>query len=175
MESFYEILTEGGHTNSLGRADEVFRVVQANPLKMDELFDCISADDAWIRMRAIDTFEKLVRSNPSLAGPYLPSIFTDLTKSTQPSIQWHIAQIFAEVELNRRQQVDAVAWLTNKVMTADIDWIVSVNVMKSLLHFYKKGLVSKSELDTSFKVQAGHKSKSVRKKAKTFLQEISEL
>lgn len=174
MESFHEILKAGGRTNSLGRADEVFRVVWDDPLRMDELFSCISAEDAWVRMRAADTFEKLVRNDPRLVRPYLLSIFKNLTKSSQPSVQWHIAQIFAEVELSKQRQVDAIAWLKSKVTSVDVDWIVSVNAMKSLMHFYKKELISQEELKPLFAVQAEHKSKSVRKKAKTFLQEISE-
>ena len=174
VESFHEILTVGGHTNSLGRADEVFRAVQDDPLRMDELFKCISAEDAWVRMRAVDTFEKLVKNDPSVVRPYLPSIFTELTRSSQPSVQWHIAQIFTEVALTKQQQVDATAWLENKLKSVDIDWIVSVNAMKSLLYFYKKKLVSREELELLLTVQAEHKSKSVRKKAKTFLQEIAE-
>lgn len=172
MESFREILMAGGHANSLGRANEVLAAVESSPLRMDELFSCITAEDAWVRMRAIDTFEKLVRNNPGLAGPYLPSIFSDLMKSTQPSIQWHLAQIFTEVELNRQQQVDATAWLKNNISSSDVDWIVSANTMKALMHFYEAGLITKAELEPLFTIQTKHASKSVRKKARVFLQEV---
>ena len=115
METFEEILTGGGHTNSLGRANEVFDIVQKDHSKLDELYTCISSQDAWVRMRAIDTFEKLVKNEPELAQPYLKAIFADLTKSSQPSVQWHLAQLFIEVELNEQQRESAIAWLKNRL------------------------------------------------------------
>jgi len=172
MESFEEILTVGGHSNSLGRAIEVLQTVQGNHARLDELFSCISADDAWVRMRAIDTFEKLVKDKPELAQPYLSSIFSQLTKSEQPSIQWHVAQIFAEVALSDAERNEAVKWLKQRIKSTDVDWIVSVNVMKTLLSFCKQKYISAGELEPLFKTQATHSSKSVRKKATLFLEEL---
>lgn len=169
MESFEEVLTAGGHSNSLGRADEVLRIVLDDRTRLNELFDCIFADDAWVRMRAIDTFEKIIRDNPELAKPYLNRIFTELTPSTQPSIQWHLAQIFSQVELTDTQRDTATSWLKNTIATTDVDWIVSVNTMKALLQFHKNGQVTTSELTRLFKIQESHSSKSVRKKAASFV------
>lgn len=173
MESFEEIFTAGGHTNSLGRAGEVLQTVQNEPSRLNELFNCISADDAWVRMRAVDTFEKIVKDTPTVAQPYLESILRDLTKSNQPSIQWHLAQIFGEVSLSGSERGQAIKWLLQRIKSADVDWIVSVNVMKTLLSFYKQGYVSQGELEPLFKTQADHPSKSVRKKAANFLQELA--
>ncbi|HSW99451.1 MAG TPA: hypothetical protein VLH38_00260 [Patescibacteria group bacterium] len=173
MESFEEILTAGGHSNSLGRAGEVLEVVRGNHSRLDELFTCISADDAWVRMRAIDTFEKLVKDRPELVRPYLEPIFSDLTKSTQPSIQWHLAQIFGEVLLSDSQRNQAVAWLEQHIKSTDVDWIVSVNVMKTLLGFCKNGYISSDELEPLFKMQTNHASKTVYKKAGIFLHELA--
>jgi len=172
MESFEEILTAGGHSNSLGRSDEVLRAVQGNHLRLDELFACIFADDAWVRMRAIDTFEKLIKDKPALAQPYLPAIFSNLTKSSQPSIQWHLAQIFSEVELAAKERSAAIAWLKNMITTTEVDWIVSVNAMKALLLFHQNGFIAASDIVPLCKVQEAHPSKSVRKKAAAFLSSL---
>lgn len=168
MDSYESILTVGGKTNSLGRASEVINSVYSNPSRLEELFNCISADDAWVRMRAIDSFEKIVKDKPEWARRYLDRIFNDLTKSGQPSIQWHLAQIFSEVSLTDEQRDRAIAWLKNKIKTTNVDWIVSVNVMKALLYFYQNGFVTAGELKQLFKTQEGHKSQSVRKKAANF-------
>lgn len=169
MESFEQILKAGGRTNSLGRASEILAVLSSNHTRLDELFTCISADDAWVRMRAIDTFEKLVKDDPELAQPYLEFILTELTKSVQPSIQWHLAQIFSEVSLTEGQQLQAIEWLKQRIQSVDVDWIVSVNTMKSLLFFHKAGHVSAKDLEPLFTVQTNHASKTVRKKANEFL------
>ena len=165
MDSYESILAVGGKTNSLGRADEVVQSVYSDPSRLDELFDCIFANDAWVKMRAIDSFEKILRDKPEWVQPYLGRIFGELTQSGQASVQWHLAQIFAEVQLTNEQQVQAIAWLKDRIRTTDVDWIVSVNVMKTLLYFRQKELVATDELKLLFKVQEEHKSKSVRKKA----------
>jgi hypothetical protein len=172
MESFEEIFTAGGHSNSLGRAGEVLNTVQDDTSRLGELFNCISADDAWVRMRAVDTFEKIVKDQPDLAQPYLESIFSDLTKSEQPSIQWHLAQIFGEVPLNGSQRSHAVEWLEQRIKSTDVDWIVSVNVMKTLLSFCRQKYISSGALEPLFKVQTAHMSNTVRKKVTFFLREL---
>lgn len=172
MESFQDILEVGGHTNSLGRANEVINIVEKDPTRLDELFGCIFVSDPWVRMRAIDTFEKIIKNNPELVRPYLDSIFINLTKSTQPSIQWHLAQIFAEVKLSAQERDKAISWLKDRIKNIEVDWIVSVNAMKSLLYFYKNGFINKNEIRPLFETQTNHKSKSVRKKADIFLQDL---
>ena len=172
MKPFDEILMIGGHANSLGEAQDVLNLLKENVSRLDELFECISNDDAWVRMRAIDTFEKIVKDNPSLAQPYLDEIFSVHTKSDQASIQWHLAQIFTEVELTSKQRKDAIAWLRNRISTTEVDWIVSANTMKALHYFYTLGLVSSAELRTLYKKQSEHSSKSVRKKALLLIQEL---
>lgn len=172
MESFKEILSVGGKANTLGRANEVITLVNANPPRLDELFDCIFNEDAWVRMRAIDSFEKIIRDTPELAQPYLQRIFEDLTHSKQPSIQWHLAQLFTEVELNESQRDRAIAWLKDRLKTIDVDWIVSVNAMKALLHFKQLGFVTAAKLRELFALQETHSSQSVRKKAAIFLQQL---
>lgn len=173
MDSFEEILQAGGHANSLGRAREILDLLQHDPTRLGELFKCISHEDAWVRMRAIDTFEKLIKEKPDLAKPYLEDIFSTLTKSTQPSIQWHLAQLFMEVELNEEQRDKAIEWLKNSIRTVDVDWIVSVNTMKALIYFQTQGFIEKRELIPFFNVQLEHSSKSVRKKTANLLQKLS--
>lgn len=168
MDSYRNILAAGGKSNSLGRGGEVIDSVYANPFRLDELVDCVSADDAWVRMRAIDSFEKIVKVKPEWALQHLDVLFSDWVKSSQPSIQWHLAQIFCEVELTVEQRKVAITWLKNRISAIDVDWIVSVNVMKALVYFYQNGFVASSEIDHLFKVQEGHSSKTVRKKAAQF-------
>ena len=172
MSDFEEKLKSGGHSNSLGRAEEVLNEVRKNHTKIPALYSYIRSDDAWVRMRAVDTFEKLVRENPALAEPFLPDILENLTKSTQPSIQWHIAQMFAEISLSNQQREAAINWLKDKLKTTDVDWIVSVNVMKTLLQFNRAGLVDAGSLETFFQTQTEHTSQSVRKKAGLFLEQL---
>lgn len=172
MESFEDIFAYGGHANSLGRSREVLDEVKSDPTRMTELFDCIYSEDAWVRMRAMDTFEKAVRDNPELAKPYTNTLVYELTKSDQPSIQWHLAQLYTEVELSLSQQAKAISWLKGRIAVTAVDWIVAVNVMKTLLYFYELGFVGKAELKALYEIQSQHQSKTVCKKAQQFLEAL---
>ena len=173
MEKFAAILSVGGKTNSLGRSAEVLEAVLDNQDRLPDLYDCLFADDAWVRMRAADCLEKVCRQHSNWVEPYVDRMFSELTVSTQPSIQWHLAQIFAQVELTPSQQKKAAEWLKNTLAAPVVDWIVAVNVMKTLLQFQRAGFVSSSEILPLFELQQQHKSNTVRKKSVQFLRELS--
>jgi hypothetical protein len=174
MDSYKTVLAVGGKTNSLGRAAEVIESVYSEPSRLKELFDCILAEDPWVRMRAIDSFEKIIKTKPDWAEPYIAILLDTLTLSDQPSIQWHLAQLFTEVKLTSIQRNNALVWLKSKIKTTNVDWIVSVNAMNALLYFQKKGYVETSELEALCEIQAQHPSKSVRKKAMSMSKMLAE-
>lgn len=173
MEPFAEVLAAGGHTNSLGRSGEVLGLLRADPARLDELFACIAHDDAWVRMRAVDTFEKLVRGDPALGGPYVGRVLDELTRSDQPSVQWHVAQLLGLVALTAAQRREAVGWLTARVATTEVDWIVAAQSMATLVAFVGAGHVPAGDVVPLLEVQTGHRSASVRRKAFAFLDQLS--
>ena len=172
MEKFVDVLRVGGKTNSLGRANEVISAVLEDKSLLEELYESLFDDDAWVRMRAADCLEKICRVHPDWIESYIDRMLDGLTTSSQPSIQWHLAQIFAEVNLMDNQKKRAVAWLKGLLSTKDVDWIVSANTMKTLVQFHHDGLVMKDELVPLFGLQQQHKSNTVRKKASQFLQDL---
>lgn len=111
------VLTEGGRSNSPGRAGEVVDAVLADRGRLDELWACIGRADAYVRMRAVDSCEKVVNEQPTWADPYVPRILGELTASRQPSIQWHIAQLFPQGRLADDQRERAIAWLMARLAT----------------------------------------------------------
>ena len=100
MESFAEILAADGHKNSLGRSGEVVEAVLGDESRLEELYTYLFEDDAWVRMRAADAIEKVFRKQPEWSRSYIDRLLIELSDSTQPSIQWHLAQIYGEVELS---------------------------------------------------------------------------
>lgn len=173
-EPFAKILLEGGKKNSLGRADEVIEQVLANPERLEELYQTIVVDDdAWVRMRAVDAFEKICRQHTEWIEPYIDRIQKDLSHSTQASIQWHIAEIYTQVALSDAQKAQALDWLKERLATVDVDWIVAGNSMNALVYFAKKGDVPESDLLRLLNVQLGHKSGAIVKKAGKLIAEFS--
>jgi hypothetical protein len=123
-------------------------------------------------MRAADCLEKVCRVHPDWIESYVGRILNDLTISKQPSIQWHLAQIFAQVSLSDGQKKRAIDWLKELLSVKDVDWIVSANTMKTLVQFHRDGLVTRYELVPLFELQQQHKSNTIRKKATQFLQNL---
>jgi hypothetical protein len=173
MGKFVDILKAGGKTNSLGRASEVLNFVLGDKSMLAELYDCLFADDAWVRMRAADCLEKVCRVHPDWIEPYVDRMLHDLVPSKQPSIQWHLAQMIAEIKLTEDQRQQAIAWLKKLLSSVEVDWIVSVNSMKTLVQFSHEGILAKGEAIPLFEIQRQHTSNTVRKKAAQFLQDIS--
>jgi hypothetical protein len=174
-ETFAEILVVGGKTNSLGRADEVINYVLKDPSRLNELYKCLFEDNAWVRMRAADSLEKICRIHPEWLEPYIDRFSSELSASTQPSIQWHLAQIYREITLSDTQKRFAIDWLKKLLSSKEVDWIVAANSMDTLAQFTRDGSVPVSEIISLLKIQQRHKSKAVVKRADKFLDEFVSL
>ncbi len=132
---------------------------------LDKLYACMFSEDPWVRMRAADTFEKVCREHPDWIEPYIDRLQTELSTTSQPSILWHLAQIYPQVQLTTDQKQFALAWLTKLLSTSDADWIVAANAMQALAYFTQKGDYLTDDLIRLLTIQRSHKSKAVVKKA----------
>lgn len=171
-ESFAAILAVGGKVNTLGRAGEVLHIVLADQVRLDELYQCLFEDDAWLRMRAVDTLEKVCREHPDWLLPYVDRLLTDVAANSQPSIQWHLAEIFSEIELTPSQRVRAIEIMKHNIADVSVDWIVAANTMATLARFVNHGHVSKADLIRLLKIQQTHHSKAVVKRATKLLEQL---
>jgi TPR repeat protein len=172
-ESFAALLAVGGKSNSLGRAAEVTAIVLQDRVLLAELYACMFEDDPWVRMRAADCLEKICRVHPDWIEPYIDKIADELAVSGQPSIQWHIAQIYREVKLSPAQKRFAINWLKELLSTTQVDWIVAANAMDSLAQFVRDGSMPHADLAALLEIQLGHHSKSVVRRAHKLLEQLS--
>lgn len=172
-EKFQNMLLVGGKSNSLGRVNEIIELVLNDKSRVEELYNCLFNDDAWVRMRAADALEKVCRVHPDWLLPYIDRFSEELANSTQPSVQWHLAQIYAQVDLSDKQKNSAINWLRGLLSSPDIDWIVAANAMDTLVKFTKESLFPISEMIALLKVQQHHKSNAVIKRANKHLAEIA--
>lgn len=172
-EPFSEMLMAGGHANSLGRVNEVIELVSDDKSRMEELYGCLFHDDAWVRMRAADVLEKVCREHADWLLPYIDRFQRELATSTQPSIQWHLAQIYEQVALTDAQRHAAQDWLCSLLSTKDVDWIVAANAMDTLAKFVRDGSFPRDEFVRLLKIQQHHKSNAVIKRANKYLAAVS--
>lgn len=172
-EKFIALLSKDGKKNSIRGVPEVIELILADEARLGDLYRVISHDDPWVRMRAMDAFEKICRVHPEWIEPYIDRIQTELSTSTQASIQWHIAEIYPQVNLNDSQKQRALDWLKDNLQSADVDWIVASNTMLSLDHFVRNGDFPAQDFIGLLQIQTSHRSNAVVKRVNKLLKEYS--
>jgi hypothetical protein len=132
VEPFSRML-QGGHPNSLGRTEEVVRVVLADQARLEELFGTISSEDPTVRLRVGDALEKVCREQPGWFLPHVDRLLEQLGPLDQPSVQWHVAQMLQHLrgDLSDDQRERATRLLQG-YLTRSTDWIV-LNVTMDVL------------------------------------------
>lgn len=174
VEKFADIFKEGGKKNTLGRAEEVLQIVVNDHSRLDELYQCLFDDDAWVRMRAVDTLEKVCRVHPDWLEPYVERLLGEVAAIDQASIQWHLAEFFTEINFSPDQRERAIKIMKRNISSKDADWIVASNTMGALAKFVADNILPASELIPLLKIQQTHHSKAVVKRATRILDELTE-
>lgn len=118
-----ETLLAGGDPLSLDGADVAASLVLHQPDGLGELLECVFSHDPTVRMRASDALEKVCRDRPDLLQPYVPRLLSEMSRIEQPSVQWYLAQILSQVQLEAGQRAAAVAIFEHNLVTVD-DWIL---------------------------------------------------
>ena len=172
-ENFATMLAVGGKKNTLGRAEEVVQIVLTDRSRLDELYQCLFEEDAWLRMRAIDALEKVCRVHPEWLEAYVDRLLHEVAAIDQASIQWHLAELFREIDLSPEQREQAITIMKRNVASSSADWIVASNTMETLAGFVSDGILPASELIPLLEVQQTHHSKAVVKRATRILGQLS--
>jgi len=105
------LLIQGADRRSIGRADEVVRLVQQQPRYFRELIECMWDENAVVRMRAADAAEKVSRAKPELLKPYKRELLGLLAEAEQIELRWHLAAMVPRLALTRAEKQRAAAAL----------------------------------------------------------------
>jgi hypothetical protein len=131
-ESFAEML-KGGHSNSLGRTQEVVDSVLAEHARLEELFATMADPDEVVRLRVGDALEKVCRKQPGWFVVHAERLLGDLGQIEQPSVRWHVAQILQRLRSDLSgDQARRATQLLQRNLTSSTDWIV-LNVTMDVL------------------------------------------
>jgi len=164
-------LFSGGDPRALGRVPVVIDIVLCDPARLGELFECLSSDDLIVRMRASDALEKVARERPMLLEPFVEPLLSEVAAIQQPSVQWHLAQIVAEVRLDADQRQRAVEILKRNLERSE-DWIVLSLTMDSLTHFALEDSDLRLWLIPELRRHLDDRRKSVSKRALKLLNQL---
>ena len=97
-------LLAGPDRRSIGRANAVAAAVLRSPRRAGELVRALSGDDPALRMRAADALEKVCREAPGVVQPHVTALLRLAHGTSQPEVQWHLAQLLRQLVLRLRQQ-----------------------------------------------------------------------
>ena len=104
-------MLKGRDRRSIGRADEVARLVLQQPRYFRELIECMWDEDAVVRMRAADAAEKVSRVKPELLKPHRRELLGLLAEAEQIELRWHLAAMVPRLALTAGERSRAVAAL----------------------------------------------------------------
>jgi hypothetical protein len=104
-------MLEGGDRRSIGRADEVARLVLRETRRFRELIKCLWDENPVLRMRAADAAEKVSVKKPRLLDRHKPELLGLLAEADQIELRWHLAAMIPRLRLTAPQRHRAAAVL----------------------------------------------------------------
>jgi hypothetical protein len=173
-EPFADMLI-GGHPNSLGRTEEVVRIVLAQPARLEELFATMADPDEVVRMRVGDALEKVCREKPGWFLAHVDRLCSDLGQVEQPSVQWHVAQMLDHLRSGiSADHAQRATELLQRNLTKSKDWIVLNVTMDVLTKWARRDAALAGWLAPELQRLRQDERKSVAKRASKRLAEIAE-
>ena len=92
-------MLKGRDRRSIGKANQIAKLVLAEPKRFAELLKCLWDDDAIVRMRAADAAEKVTVARPELLNPHKQELLGLLAEAEQIELRWHLALMVPRLEL----------------------------------------------------------------------------
>jgi hypothetical protein len=166
-----EALLTGGDPRSLRNAGIVIDAASRQPERLAELVQCVFSDDEIVRMRASDALEKVCRAQPGLVQRFVPRLLTEMSRIDQASVQWHLAQILTEVELDEGERAEAITILERNIDTSG-DWIVTNLTLQALALFARTSPAVRARLVERLHRYQHSPYKSVASRARKLLAEL---
>lgn len=128
---------KGGDLRSIGRSDEVVQEILDNPSLFREVFQGVLSSDPIIRMRSADVIEKISAKHPEYLQPFKDKLINEVSKVKQKEVQWHTAQMFSYIKVNKKERDKIIKILLSYIETSDSN-IVKVFSMQTLADFAEK-------------------------------------
>jgi hypothetical protein len=136
-------MLEGTDRRSIGRADDVTRIILSQPRRFRELIKCLWNEDPVVRMRAADAAEKVSVKKPRLLDRHKAELLGLLAEAEQIELRWHLALMIPRLRLTAPERHRATSAL--QLYLEDRSSIVKT--------FALQGLVDLSQNDASLRIK----------------------
>jgi hypothetical protein len=104
-------MLEGSDRRSIGRSNEVARLVLKEPRRFRELIRFLWDENPIVRMRAADAAEKVSSQKPRLLDRYKAQLLYLLAEAEQIELRWHLAAMVPRLRLTAPERRRAAAAL----------------------------------------------------------------
>ena len=104
-------LLDGSDRRSIGRSNEVSRLVLKAPRRFRELIQCLWHENPVVRMRASDGAEKVSAKKPRLLDRHKPELLGLLAEADQIELRWHLAAMIPRLRLTPTERQRAATAL----------------------------------------------------------------
>jgi hypothetical protein len=171
VAEFSEILAVG-NTRSDGLANEVVRLVLANPVLLPELVQELESGNANVRAHAADALEKVARVLPEDVGTHLSTIAAKAKVDEVPMVRWHLAMVLEHT----CRSADAAEGVVQTLCTllGDRSPFVRSWAVSGLAVLARRSLAALPSLVRAIAPLASDPSAAVAKRARTALQVLTD-
>ncbi len=129
-------MLKGGDRRSIGRSNEVTKLVLRQPGRFAELVECLWSEDPIVRMRAADAAEKVSAMKTDLLKPYKRELLGLLAEADQIELRWHLATMVPRLSLTGAERQRAAAALLRYL--EDRSSIVKTFALQGLVDLARK-------------------------------------
>lgn len=156
---------------SIGKANEVAKLIFQNPKLFRELFKEIMNPDPLIRMRAADAAEKISKQHPEYLQPFKKTLIETVAKIPQQEVRWHAAQMFSYITLTPKERILVskiiFSWLENEKSN-----IVRVMSLQTLASLSKQDRAIKHKVTPLLQKFLTHGIPSLKSRSRKLLKEL---
>ncbi|MEO5603518.1 MAG: hypothetical protein ABIR06_21535 [Cyclobacteriaceae bacterium] len=131
MISYFEQRLLGKDLRSIGRSDEVVRLVQ-DQTDFDELFKLLLHHERLLVMRAADAIEKITATRKQFLEPHKDQILILARSAMDKGLKWHIAQLISRIPLSTPELKEVSDLLVYWAKNPNESKIVRVNALQGL-------------------------------------------
>ncbi len=165
---------EGGDLRSIGRANEVARVVGHDQKLFDEIFDGMFHEDPVVRSRSADAVEKSSKQFPYLLQSHRKNLIAQLQNFNQQEVQWHIALMLGRIELTKKETAIVIDTLL-RWLDESKSIIVKVHCLQSLTDIALTNTWFKDEATMVIEEQMLKGSAAIKARGRMLLKQLQKI
>lgn len=165
-------LLRGGNRRTLGRANEVARIVSADPRLFPKLVAGLWSEERLVRTRAADAAEKVTRRYPQLLLPCKKELLGLMSEASEPELRWHLAAMMPRLPLNSIERQFVITQLNEYLK--DRSSIVKTFALQGLAVFARNDLAMRNHVIEILRNSVKTGTPAMKARSRRLLSELDE-